>query len=173
MDFQRIRILVLDVDGVLSDGRLFPVSIEGPGVAGFAPAYCVQDGSALQRWRRAGGRTAILSGRSGPWVDRRADELEIDWRMTGVKDKGIGFEELLTIAEASHEETAYVGDDVPDLPALARSGFPIAVANAASEVKRIAAYVTERSGGCGAVAEAVDFLLRKRRRMRAELSRRE
>ncbi len=153
------ELLILDVDGVLTDGCV-NVAVDGELTA----AFCVQDGLAIQLWQRSGGKVAILSGRPGQAVVRRAERLGIEWVRTGVDDKVAGYDELLTLAGLDDGAVAYLGDDLPDLGPLRRCGFPMAVANALPEVKRASAYVTRRRGGEGAVAEVVELLLRRQRK---------
>lgn len=108
----------------------------------------------------SGGRVAIISGKESPVVRRRADDLGIDFVAQGASDKTIPFEKLCSETHVSPSETAVVGDDLLDVPILRRCGYPIAVANAVPNVKRAARYVTQRTGGAGAVNEAVERLLR-------------
>jgi len=157
-----IELLILDVDGVLTDGS---VLMTGDGdspdrAVTLAKAFYVQDGCAVKLWQRCGGSVALLSGRKEAAVARRAAELGIIEVRTGIADKLGGYETILASAGCSDAVVAYVGDDLPDLRPMARCGTPIAVANAAPAVKRAAAYVTRRRGGNGAVAEAVEWLLR-------------
>jgi len=159
MDFTAIRLLILDVDGVLTDGRV-TASRGGED----AKAFHVQDGCAIKVWQRSRGLVAILSGRESSDVKRRAEELGIAWVRMGMEDKLIGFEEILRSAEVAAEASAFVGDDLPDLGSMRRCGFPVAVANAVPTIKRVAEYVTRRRGGEGAVAETIELILRKQRR---------
>ena len=152
-----IDLLILDVDGVLTDGRLTPLP---DGEA--SKAFYVQDGVALKLWQRCGGQAAILSGRSETATLRRAAELGIECVRTGVSDKTTAYRELLASLGFGDAAVAYVGDDLPDLGPMAHCAFPVAVADAVPAVKRAAAYVTRRCGGTGAVAEVVELLLRKR-----------
>ena len=151
----RIRLLVLDVDGVLTDGRIVYDSAGGE-----AKAFHAADGQGIKYWLRAGHQAAVLSGRESETVQRRADELGIALVCMGAKDKLPAFEELLARADASAEETCYVGDDLVDLPVLARAGFAVAVRDAPEEVRRTAHYVTRRPGGAGAVREVIERILR-------------
>lgn len=158
MSLAAIKLLILDVDGVMTDGRL--------AVGGSAPSdrrFHVHDGCAIKLWRRCDGRVAILSGKSGDDITARAKELGIDWVRTNVANKEAAYEEILAVAKCHADAVGYVGDDLPDLKPMARCGFPVAVANAMSAVKRQAQYVTRRCGGEGAVAEVVELLLRKRK----------
>jgi 3-deoxy-D-manno-octulosonate 8-phosphate phosphatase (KDO 8-P phosphatase) len=159
METVSVRLLILDVDGVLTDGSVVPVST---GLS--AKAFCVQDGCAIKLWQKCDGKVAILSGRSEEAVIRRARELGIEWVHTGVKDKMVAYEAILAAAACDDCATGYIGDDLPDLGPMSRCGFPVAVANAVPAVKRIALYVTRRSGGHGAAAEVVELLLRKQKR---------
>ena len=159
MDFGVISVLVLDVDGVLTDGRL---AFGADGESG--KIFCVRDGWAIKCWQRASHRAVVLSGRRNPAVDRRAGELGITLIRQGVGDKGAAYRQLCDELGVGDENVCYVGDDWPDLPAMSRCGFPVAVANAAGAVKRVSKYVTQRRGGDGAVAEVIELVLRKQRR---------
>jgi len=151
-----ISLLVLDVDGVLTDGRIV---LDGAGNE--IKRFHVRDGSAVTFWQRAGGRVAILSGRRSDTVSRRAAELGIEIVEQAANDKLAGYERVLARAGARDEQTCYVGDDLLDLAPMRRCGYPVAVADAADEIKRIAAYVTQRPGGHGAVREIVEHLLKR------------
>lgn len=150
-----VSLLILDVDGVLTDGRIAPGS-DGDTEKTFSS----QDGFAMKLWRQLGRRIALISGRKSILVDRRAAELGIDFVYTGIDEKLQSFESLLAKALVAEADVAYVGDDLPDLPVMRRCGIPLAVADALPEVKRAAAYVSRRSGGRGAVAELIEWLLR-------------
>lgn len=153
----RIRLLCLDVDGVLTDGSIF---LDDEGVE--TKRFFVRDGTGLRAWQRAGGTVAIITGRGGKAVQRRADELGIDIVRTGVGRKGPVFESILTELGIEAAEAAMVGDDLPDLPILERCGYPVAVQDAIPEVRNAARLVTERPGGHGAVREVVEHLLKAR-----------
>ena len=159
MDSALINLLILDVDGVLTDGR---VTAGGDGK--WAKGFYVQDGCAIKLWQRCGGRVALLSGRSEEVVERRATELGIELVRTGVEDKSSVYSALVASVGCGDAAVAYVGDDLPDVGPMSRAGFPVAVANAHPAVKRVSMYVTRRRGGCGAVAEVVELLLRKQQR---------
>ena len=150
-----IRLLVLDVDGVLTDGRLSFVSGQEP-----AKVFCVRDGLALKKWAAAGGQSAVITGRSEGAVRTRAKEIGIDHLMLGNPRKGDALRDLLARISVGSGEVAYIGDDEPDIAAMRKCGLPIAVANAHPAVKRVATYVTRHAGGDSAVAEVVDHLLR-------------
>lgn len=150
-----IKLLILDVDGVLTTGAL-PYDADG----NRRKTFFVQDGGAIKLWQSQGGLVAILSGREAPSVNARAKDLGIATVVQGVPEKLPAYETIcreLGVAEAA---VAAVGDDLPDLPVLERCGYPIAVANAHRYAKRAARYVTKQSGGNGAVAEAIERLMR-------------
>jgi len=150
----RIRLLVLDVDGVLTDGRIVYDSAGAE-----TKAFSAADGQGIKYWLRAGYHAAILSGRDSEAVGRRADELGIQLVRTGAKDKLPAFEELLEAAGCTADETCDVGDDLPDIPVMARAGLAVAVPAAPEAVRRLAHYVTRAGGGAGAVRETIELLL--------------
>lgn len=156
---RRVRLLLMDVDGVLTDGKIFFIP-DGSGGLVESKAFHVTDGAGIALARRAGLRTGLVSRRSSPVVAARARELGIDEVHLGVPDKAPVVERIAAEAGIVLEETAYLGDDIVDLPALMRVGFPVAVANAAPEVRAHAAYVTAARGGHGAVRETVELILR-------------
>ena len=150
-----ISLLILDVDGVLTDGRLAP----GP-EGDTEKMFSSQDGYAMKLWRRQGRKLAFISGRKSLLVDRRAAELGVDFVYTGIEEKIDSFTALLKTANVAESDVAFVGDDLPDLPVMHRCGVPLAVANARPQVKRAALYVSRRRGGEGAAAELIEWLLR-------------
>jgi 3-deoxy-D-manno-octulosonate 8-phosphate phosphatase (KDO 8-P phosphatase) len=151
----KIKLLILDVDGVLTAGDL-PHDERGSEVK----VFHVQDGSAIRRWQAAGGIAAILSGRQSEGVSRRAKDLDIASVKQKVTDKLPVYEALCKEYGVADAEVSAIGDDYQDLVLMRRCGYPIAVGNAVAAVKRAAVYVTRRSGGSGAVAEAVERLMR-------------
>lgn len=161
MDFTSIKLIVLDVDGVLTDGGIL-TSPEGETTKRFH----VRDGLAVKAWQASGGRVAILSGRSGAALMTRARELGIEVVVSGREDKRSGFEEILRQTGLSARQAAYVGDDLPDVPVMEACAWPVAVADAAPGVRRAARRVTGATGGRGAVAEVIEYLLRKQGRWR-------
>lgn len=154
---RRIRLLVLDVDGVLTDGRLFI----GPTSEEFK-VFHARDGAGLVAVQRAGITVAIVSGRSSPIVERRATELGIRLVRQGASDKAHEIETLAAKLGVQREEIACVGDDTPDLAMMRRAALAIAVADAHAEVIAAADWVTTQAGGRGAVREVCDLLLRAR-----------
>ncbi len=159
MDLTHIELLILDVDGVMTDGRIM-TGADGESTKRFY----VQDGCAIKLWQRSGGVVAILSGRGCDAVDHRAGELGIQHVHMGVLNKLEKYEAILESTGKGDGATAYIGDDLPDLGPMERCALPVAVANAVGTVKRASRYVTRRAGGCGAVAEVVELILRKQGR---------
>ena len=155
IDYAKIDLLVLDVDGVMTDGGI-TLSSGGEELKTFH----VRDGSGMKYWHRAGGRIAMLSGRSSPAVAARAKELGVEVLRMGLRDKLPAYREVLAKLGVGEERVAVVGDDLQDLPLLRHCGFPVAVADAAEEVRQAAAYVTQARGGAGAVREVVELVLR-------------
>jgi 3-deoxy-D-manno-octulosonate 8-phosphate phosphatase (KDO 8-P phosphatase) len=155
-DFATIKLLLLDVDGVMTDGR---ITYDNDG--GELKSFDVKDGHGLKLLQRAGIEVGIITGRQSAVVARRAEELGIELVYQGVKEKLVPFYEILEKLRISPEEVAYVGDDVVDLPVMRRVGFAITVADAVEDVKPFADLVTTRDGGRGAVREVCDFLLKK------------
>jgi 3-deoxy-D-manno-octulosonate 8-phosphate phosphatase (KDO 8-P phosphatase) len=150
-----IRLLVLDVDGVLTDGR---ITYTADGVE--IKSFHVRDGSGIVLWQRSGGRTAIISGRTSKAVDVRAAELGIALVVQSSRDKRAALEGVLKATGLQAAEACAVGDDLPDLPLLRTCGLAAAVADACPEVRAAAHYVTQSPGGRGAVREIVELLLR-------------
>ena len=150
-----IELLVLDVDGVLTDGR---VVLDAEGRE--AKRFHVLDGAGMKYWQRVGKHVAIVSGRSSPAVVHRAAELGVTLVRQNAKDKLPAYESVLDELKLTDEQTAVMGDDLPDLPLMRRCGLPIAPANAVEEVLQAAALVTRRGGGEGAVREAIEYILR-------------
>jgi len=155
---RRVQLLLMDVDGVLTDGRIWYVP-SGDRLEE-VKSFSVADGSGITLAHQAGLSTGIISGRSSRIVVERARELEIEEVHTGVRDKSGVVDQVATSRSVSLENIAFIGDDVVDLPAMRRVGFPVAVANASEDVKPHAAYVTSARGGEGAVREVIELILR-------------
>jgi len=153
---ERIKLLLLDVDGVMTDGRIIYVNDGGE-----AKAFDVKDGHGLKLIQRAGIQVGIITGRHSDIVARRAAELGIELVYQGIKDKRLPFREILEKLGLEPSEVAYVGDDVVDLPVLRQVGFSATVADAVDDVKAYVDFVTSRPGGRGAVREICDFLLKE------------
>jgi 3-deoxy-D-manno-octulosonate 8-phosphate phosphatase (KDO 8-P phosphatase) len=156
-----IELLLLDVDGVLTDGSIVYAdnSVE-------VKSFHVRDGSGLKLWHRAGKRSAIISGRKSPVVEIRAAELGIGKVIQGAADKQAGFAEVLNHAGVRAEQVCFIGDDLPDLPLLVQCGLAVAVADACVEVRAAAQYITRLAGGRGAVREVIEMILRCQGRWR-------
>lgn len=152
---KKIKLLLLDVDGVLTDGR-FMLTEAGEEHKSFN----TQDGLGLRLLLQEGIGVVLISGRDSKAVDIRARDLGLTAVYQGVKDKVAVFEEILQKRAASPEEVGFVGDDLVDLPLLMRVGFAVAVANAVEEVREKAHYVTRKSGGQGAVREVCEVILK-------------
>ncbi len=150
-----IRMLVMDVDGVLTDGRIF---YNAAGVE--TKAFFVRDGLGLRMAQQAGLLTAILTGRVSGAVTHRAKDLGISEIHQGVLNKLEVYEMLLQRYGLTDEAAAYVGDDLNDLPVLSRAGLSAAPVDAALEVRARVAYVTTQAGGRGAVREVIDLILK-------------
>ncbi len=154
----RTRLLVLDVDGVLTDGVLV-YGASGEEIKRFH----VRDGLAMQQARRAGVEVAIVSGRASAAVTRRMSELGVVEVHQGVGDKEALLRGLLARLGVSAAETAVMGDDLPDLPLMRMAGIAMAPVDAAPEVRQAADWVSRLAGGHGAVREAIEWLLRSRK----------
>lgn len=156
---KKIRLLLMDVDGVLTDGSIYLLSEPG-GRAREIKAFNSLDGAGLRLVKLAGLRTGIITGRESAAVTARARELEMDYVVQDAFRKLPVFEKILRRARIKPEQVCFVGDDVTDLPVMSRVGLAVAVANAHPEAKRRAHYVTRARGGHGALREVVDLLLR-------------
>jgi 3-deoxy-D-manno-octulosonate 8-phosphate phosphatase (KDO 8-P phosphatase) len=153
---KKIKMLIMDVDGVLTDGSIL-LDAHGEDIKVFNS----QDGAGIKYLHRAGLKCAILSGRSSPAVEARAKELEIEDVFQGAKDKVVSYEQIRTRRQLTDAEVCYIGDDLTDIPVLRRVGFPVAVANARKEVKKAARFVTSAPGGHGAVREVIEKILKE------------
>ncbi|MFC3283576.1 KdsC family phosphatase [Litchfieldella rifensis] len=151
---RQIRLLALDVDGVLSDGRLY---FQADGVE--IKAFHTQDGHGLKLLRQAGLEVALITGRDSPMVSRRAADLGINHVHQGSDDKLDVLRQLCARLDLQFEQVAYCGDDLPDLAAIKRAGLGISVPNAPAYIRAHADWTTERQGGHGAVREICDALL--------------
>jgi 3-deoxy-D-manno-octulosonate 8-phosphate phosphatase (KDO 8-P phosphatase) len=152
-----VRVLVMDVDGVLTDGGIYYTE-RGDELKRFD----VRDGQGLVLLRQAGVLTAVVTRRRSEIVERRADELGIVEVHQGVADKRAVLEALLARRGIAASDAAYVGDDVGDLPAMRLVGVPIAVADAVPAVRKAACYVTRARPGYGAIREVCDLILQRR-----------
>ena len=152
---KNIRLLILDVDGVLTDGSIILDNKDNE-----FKVFHVRDGHGIKMLIRAGIHVAIITGRYSKVVERRAHELGITEVYQKSHDKRIAYRQLVEKYSIDEKEVAYIGDDIVDIPLLKRSGFPVVVADADDEVKAVAAMITKNRGGKGAVREICDFLLK-------------
>ncbi|HYF97416.1 MAG TPA: HAD-IIIA family hydrolase [Coxiellaceae bacterium] len=150
----KIKLLILDVDGVLTDGKLY-YSREGESLK----VFHVHDGAGIKQLLKQGIHIAVISARSSAAVQTRLNELGVKHIYQGQTDKTIAFHELCQKLKVSPNECAYVGDDLADIAVMKLVALPIAVANAVLEVKAAALYVTEMRGGEGAVREVCELIL--------------
>ncbi len=155
--YDDLQLLLLDVDGVLTDGSLL-IDETGRSVQRFN----IKDGMGIRAWQSCGFQVGLLSARSGRAVTLRAMELDIDLVTLGAADKLTGYENLCRRVGVRDEQVVYIGDDLNDLPVLCRVALPIAPADAVSEVRQVAKRVTEAKGGRGCVREAVEHVLKEK-----------
>ena len=148
------RLLAMDVDGTLTDGSVF---IDATGNE--FKRFDIQDGMGIELFRKAGGKVAWISGRFSAVTELRARELHVDFLANGVAEKLPVLERIAAEAGISAAEVIFVGDDVNDRECMRWAGLGVAVANAVPEVKASASYVTQRSGGSGAIREVADMVL--------------
>ncbi len=169
---RKIKLLLFDVDGVLTDGKLFFVPEESaPGASPSLPqrtaphqievkGFHAHDGVASSLCRIAGLKSGLITRRASETVALRARDLKLDHVHQGIQDKRACFEQVVKQEGLKPEQAAFVGDDVIDLPAMRAAGLAIAVQNARAEVKKEAHYVTPHAGGEGALRDAVEFILK-------------
>ena len=155
-----IELLLLDIDGVLTAGGIVQCAAEDGSSLAEWKEFHVRDGLGLALWRKAGKQAVMMSGRVSPVVQRRAAELGIGEVLQGVVDKGSAVRELLKRRGLAAEQTAFVGDDLIDVPALQLVGLAVAVADACPDALAVAHYITHRPGGHGAVREVIERILR-------------
>jgi 3-deoxy-D-manno-octulosonate 8-phosphate phosphatase (KDO 8-P phosphatase) len=149
-----MRCAIFDVDGVLTDGRLY-IGDQGETVK----AFSALDGHGLKLLTRGGITPVVITGRDSPAVRRRVADLGLSHAVYGAQDKLVAAQAQLAALGVDWADTAAIGDDWPDLPLLRRAGFACASANAHAEVRAVADHVTERAGGHGAAREFCDLLL--------------
>ncbi|MHC4385563.1 MAG: KdsC family phosphatase, partial [Planctomycetota bacterium] len=154
-NLSKIQLLILDVDGVLTDGGIV---VHSDGTE--SKKFNVIDGHRVKMWQRAGGVIAIISGRQTQATAIRAQQLGITHVMQGCLKKLSAFESLLDKTGLAPEQVACMGDDLMDIPLVRRAGFGVAVADANDELKKVADFVTQRKGGKGAVGEVIEYILK-------------
>jgi len=163
---ENIKLLVLDVDGVLTDGSIV-INADKTETKKFNSL----DGHGIRMWQRAGLEVAIISGRFSVPTQLRADQIGIKHVFQDCHYKLPQLKELVENQGLTAEEIAYIGDDLPDLPAVRYAGFGVAVADAVAEVREHADYVTKASGGSGAVRELIEYILKRTDRWDALMER--
>lgn len=161
-----VKLLLMDCDGVLTDGRITLLA-DGDEQKSFH----TRDGHGLVLLHRAGLSSGIISGRTASSVERRARDLGITYVRQGTWDKSVDFAEVLAAAGVEEEETAFIGDDVTDIPLMQRVGLAVAVADATEETRAAAHHVTQLPGGFGAVREVTELILKAQGRWAELMSR--
>lgn len=166
VDFAKIKLLALDVDGVLTNGTLI-INADGSESKFFNSL----DGHGIRMWQRAGLKVALISGRASLPTERRAEQLQIEYVFQDCHYKLPVLEQLAGQLGLLPENIAFVGDDLTDMPVIRYVGFGVAVANAVDEVKQCADYVTTRPGGSGAVREVIEYILKNSGRLQELMKR--
>jgi YrbI family 3-deoxy-D-manno-octulosonate 8-phosphate phosphatase len=156
---QPIELILSDVDGVLTDGS---VVFNNAGIE--TKLFHIRDGMGIKLWQRSGGKFGIVTGRSSHIVQLRAAELGVSIIRQGVDQKVAAVKEVLQQLGLQSEQLCYIGDDLPDLPAIRFVGLGVAVADASEEVRHMADHVTTSPGGAGAVRELIETILKSQRR---------
>ena len=165
---KRIKLLLMDVDGTLTDGGVCLQAFPDGSVADLK-IFNAHDGAGVKLASLVGLRSGVITGRNSPAVTQRAKEMGVEFVFQGQARKMSAYEEILKRAGVKDEEAAYLGDDLPDLPLLGRAGLAVAVADARAEVKRAAHYVTRAKGGGGAAREVVELILKAQGRWEASI----
>jgi len=155
----RIKLFLMDCDGVLTDGRIWVLESGED-----QKAFNTRDGLGLELLHRAGLKSGVISGRVSSALSRRAEKLGMSYVRQGCENKEQAFAEIVADAGVINEEVAFAGDDLNDIPLMLKSGLALAVADAAIETRNHAHYVTEASGGHGAVREIVELILKSQDR---------
>lgn len=151
-----IKLLVLDVDGTLTDGKIYTDDKDNN-----YKAFDVKDGFAIVQWIKYGGKVAIITGKKSNIVARRGKELGIQYIEQGIKNKVAELEKILKLENITLEETAYVGDDINDLGVMRQVKFSACPKNAVTEVIEEADFISKFEGGAGAVREVLEYLMKK------------
>ncbi len=152
---KRIKLLLMDCDGVMTDGRLW-LTPDGDE----QKAFHARDGQGISVWHRAGYLSGIISGRASSGVERRAHELKIKYVHQYAKNKVVPLEEIAADANVAFDECCFIGDDLGDIAVMRRVGLAVAVADAAEDTKAAAHYVTQLKGGKAAVREVIELILK-------------
>ena len=164
---KKIKVLIFDVDGVLTDGQIFVIpNSEGHGIE--AKGFSAHDGLGISLARLGGLRIGIITKRQSQTVAIRARDLKLEFTYQGQSHKMNAINEILEKTGYTLDQLAYVGDDIVDLPVMRQCGLAIATANARQQVKSVAHYVTANAGGFGAGRDAIDFIRSEERRVGKE-----
>ncbi len=155
---RKIKLLLLDVDGVMTDGRIYYIPRSGGGMVE-TKTFHSRDGLGIRMAREAGIKVGFITGRSSPAVRYRAKELGLDFLEENSLDKIDPYQRILQAAELTDSEVCYVGDDVVDLPILKRAGLAVGVGNGHPLLRRHVHYLTHFPGGAGAVRETIELIL--------------
>lgn len=156
---RRVKLLLMDCDGVMTDARIWLTS-DGDE----QKAFHARDGQGISVWHRAGYQSGIISGRASSSVERRAHELKMKYVHQYAKAKLVALETILTEAAVSADECCFIGDDLGDIGVMRQVGFAVAVADAAQDTRAAADYVTTLAGGAGAVREVIELILKAQNR---------
>ena len=167
---KKIRLFLMDVDGTLTPRTVCLQAFPDGSVAEMK-VFDAHDGAGLKLAGIMGIKTGVITGRNTPATAQRAREMSMEFVLQGQPKKLEGYKEILAKAGVTDEETAYLGDDLPDLPLLERAGLAVAVADATPEVKRAAHYITRAPGGRGAAREVVELILKSQRRWKEAIPR--
>jgi len=160
---KKIKLLLFDVDGVLTDGQIFIFPVPSGGAQQIvveAKGFSAHDGAGISLARLGGLKTGLITRRNSETVALRARDLKLEYVYQGITNKLTAFQEILGKEKLSASEAAFVGDDVIDLPPMQECGFSVAVANARREVKEQAHYITPHAGGEGALRDAIEYILK-------------
>jgi 3-deoxy-D-manno-octulosonate 8-phosphate phosphatase (KDO 8-P phosphatase) len=157
---KKIRLLLLDVDGTLTDGKVCIFAKMSDGDLGELKIFDAHDGAGLTLAHIMGIKTGLITGRNSAATTQRAKEMKMDYVYQGRAKKLDAYRECQALSGVDDAGTAYVGDDLPDLALFEHAGLSVATANAVDEVKKAAHYVTRASGGNGAAREVVELILR-------------
>jgi len=162
---KRIQVLIMDVDGVLTDGKII---FDDKG--GELKFFDVQDGLAVVILKRIGIKTAIITAKGSKVVERRAEDMQVDKLYQDASNKAVALGELLKELNLSVENACFIADELIDLPAIKKVGLAVAVKNAAPEVKKHAHYITKKTGGNGAVREIIEMILKAQDKWQAAIA---
>jgi 3-deoxy-D-manno-octulosonate 8-phosphate phosphatase (KDO 8-P phosphatase) len=160
---RKIKVFLMDVDGTITDGGVCLIAATNAGgdsTVSEMKVFSAQDGQGLTLAHTMGIRTGFITGRKSPAVQRRADELKVEFVYLGQAKKTAAFEEVLQKTGMTADEVCYMGDDLPDIPLARRVGLAVCVADGAPELKALCHYVTKRQAGRGSAREVIELILK-------------